>query len=59
MFRGGKYRGKIYLFIIGGYDVFFLEGVMVFYIILKMCRIFDLEIVFLGIDFKEIVYGSV
>lgn len=56
--RGGKYRGKTYSFTTGGHDAPFLEGAMVLYITLKMCRTFDLEIVFLGIDPKEIAHGS-
>lgn len=59
LLRGGKYRGKNYPLTTGGSDEPFLEGATVLPKTLKMCRTFDLEILFLGVSPKEIDHGSV
>lgn len=59
MLSGGKYRGKNYSCTTVGSGVPFLEDAMVLHKPLKMCRTFDLEILFLGVYPKEIDHGSV
>lgn len=58
MLRGDKDRRKKYSFTTGGSDASFLKDAVVPPITLKMCRTFDLEILFLGVYPKEIDHGS-
>lgn len=58
MLSSGKYRGKNHSFTTGGSGAPFLKGATGLPKTLKMCRTFDLEILFLRVYPKEIDHGS-